>query len=91
MKVIPSEALVWALGFLSYTNAFPSANALERQSESAGAVEVIQAQVPPRSSYDNPSCTRTIFNHVFAASYGQPYVGEQLKGLLMIILRCTQA
>ncbi|KAJ5118670.1 hypothetical protein N7476_011027 [Penicillium atrosanguineum] len=38
-------------------------------------MEVVQAQVPPRKNYDNPTCTQTIFSHVFADSYGTPYVG----------------
>ena len=39
-------------------------------------MEVVQAQVPPRKDYNNPSCIQTIFSHVFADSYGIPYVGK---------------
>jgi hypothetical protein len=39
-------------------------------------MEVVQAQVPARKTYDNPSCTQTIFSHVFANSYGVPFVGK---------------
>jgi hypothetical protein len=42
----------------------------------ASALEVIQAQVPPRKSFDGASCKQTIVKHVFANSYGAPYVGE---------------
>ncbi|EPE31591.1 hypothetical protein GLAREA_12347 [Glarea lozoyensis ATCC 20868] len=41
----------------------------------ASALEVIQAQVPPRKSFDGASCKQTIVKHVFANSYGAPYVG----------------
>ncbi|KAH9219736.1 peptide N-acetyl-beta-D-glucosaminyl asparaginase amidase A-domain-containing protein [Leptodontidium sp. 2 PMI_412] len=37
--------------------------------------EVVQAQVPPRTSYEEAICKQTIFQHSFASSYGVPYVG----------------
>jgi hypothetical protein len=39
------------------------------------ALKVIQAQAPPRMSFEGTSCRQTIFNHSFASSYGIPYVG----------------
>jgi hypothetical protein len=42
----------------------------------ASALEVIQAQVPPRTSFNGSSCKQTIVEHTFANSYGVPYVGK---------------
>jgi len=39
-------------------------------------LEVIQAQVPPRASFEDPVCQQVIFQHTFANSYGIPYVGK---------------
>ncbi|KAK0121829.1 hypothetical protein ONS95_010111 [Cadophora gregata] len=39
------------------------------------ASEVVQAQVPPRTSYEGASCKQNIFQHIFTSSYGVPYVG----------------
>jgi hypothetical protein len=76
--------VILALFSLKSAVAFPSAHALERKS-----LEVVQAQVPARSSYANPSCTQTIFNHVFANSYGIPYVGKNFKILTAKFLHST--
>ncbi|KAI0128313.1 peptide N-acetyl-beta-D-glucosaminyl asparaginase amidase A-domain-containing protein [Xylariales sp. AK1849] len=38
-------------------------------------LEVIQAATPPRISLNSPACRQTIIQHVFANSYGSPYVG----------------
>jgi hypothetical protein len=75
MSVAFLQTLLLSLAVLKPATAFPSADASKRELQSTGALEVIQAQVPPRSSYLDPSCTQTIFNHVFANSYGVPYVG----------------
>jgi hypothetical protein len=44
-----------------------------------GTQDVIQAEVPPRTSYTGTSCRQTIFNHNFASSYGIPYVGASVN------------
>lgn len=84
MRVVFAEVLVLASVFLKQAAAFQSTDGLKRQSENGGAIEVVQAQVPPRQNYDNPSCSQTIFNHVFSDSYGIPYVGRHLKSPLTI-------
>lgn len=43
------------------------------------AAEVIQAQVPPRTSYEGAACRQTVLRHEFKSSYGVPYVGMFLK------------
>ena len=89
MRVAFLEAVILALASLKSAVAFPSAHALKRKSESTGTLEVVQAQVPPRSSYANSSCSQTIFNHVFANSYGIPYVGKNPRIPAAEILRST--
>jgi len=42
---------------------------------SAGLLEVIQVETPPRTSFANPSCSQVLFEHEFANSDGVPYVG----------------
>ena len=81
MRAAFLEATILALASLNSVVAFPSADALKRESESTGSLEVVQAQVPPRSSFANPSCSQIIFNHIFASSYGIPYVGENSRNL----------
>lgn len=76
MRVTAIELLVVSLSSFRLALTLPSADVLKRESESTGTLEVVQAQVPPRLNYNNPSCTQTIFNHLFASSYGIPYVGE---------------
>jgi hypothetical protein len=76
MRVAFLEILLLSLLSLKLTVALPSADALKRALEATGSLEVVQAQIPPRQSYANPSCTQTIFNHVFTSSYGIPYVGK---------------
>jgi hypothetical protein len=43
------------------------------------ALEVVQAQVPPRQNYEGVSCQQTILQHTFSGSYGAPYVGKLTK------------
>ncbi|CAJ2511143.1 Uu.00g067680.m01.CDS01 [Anthostomella pinea] len=40
-----------------------------------GAQEVFQAAPPPRTSFSDPACQQTIFQHDYGNSYGAPYVG----------------
>jgi hypothetical protein len=42
----------------------------------APALEAVQAQVPPRTSFAGAACKQTIFEHSFASSYGVLYVGK---------------
>lgn len=79
MRAFSAEVMLLALALLSPVVAFPSADGAKRQSGSSGAMEVVQAQIPPRKDYNNPSCIQTIFGHVFADSYGTPYVGEWVQ------------
>lgn len=73
MKAISIAVLA---SLLSTATAFPAADAVKRETVSSGAFEVVQAQVPPRSNYNNPACQQEIFNYNFASSYGIPYVGK---------------
>lgn len=81
MKVLSAESLVASLCLLetaiaaSSTKSFNFNNRSQTANSSSEVLEVVQAQVPSRSSYANPSCRQTLFNHVFANSYGIPYVG----------------
>ena len=77
MRIAFVQVLVLSLICPKPTIALPSADSAKRESESTTPLEIVQAQVPPRSNYDNPSCAQTIFNHVFASSYGIPYVGKK--------------
>jgi hypothetical protein len=53
--------------------------ALFPQFSRASAVEVNQAQVPPRTDFGSVACKQTIFEHSFTSSYGVPYVGKLLN------------
>lgn len=44
--------------------------------EATTPLEVIQAQVPPRTSFGDSVCQQKVFQHNFANSYGIPYVGK---------------
>jgi hypothetical protein len=69
MLYIPLSTWLPRLALLSL---FSSIGSLE-------ALEVIQAQVPPRRNYEGVSCQQTILQHAFAGSYGAPYVGELMR------------
>ncbi|RDW66978.1 hypothetical protein BP5796_09727 [Coleophoma crateriformis] len=81
MKVLSLAFLIVGVCLLeasiaaSTTRAFTSNNRRQTANASSEVLEVVQAQVPPRTSYANPACKQTVFNHVFASSYGIPYVG----------------
>ncbi|KAI3393296.1 hypothetical protein diail_4478 [Diaporthe ilicicola] len=73
------RTVLCALGIVGHCLALRRVPALaERRSldtTADGALEVVQAATPPRSSYDGYSCKQTIVEHDFASSYGKPYVG----------------
>ncbi|KAF8861409.1 hypothetical protein BDZ45DRAFT_268102 [Acephala macrosclerotiorum] len=61
--------------YLSLVTVYISIVGLALFFQSTHASEVIQAQVPPRTSFSGAACKQTIFEHSFASSYGVPYVG----------------
>ncbi|KAL3417180.1 peptide-n4-(n-acetyl-beta-glucosaminyl)asparagine amidase a [Phlyctema vagabunda] len=74
MKVNVLATLLWGLA-AKFAFAQPSADVYRADNTSSGVLEVVQAQVPPRTSYAKPACKQVVFNHNFANSYGVPYVG----------------
>jgi hypothetical protein len=58
----------------------PSINALVmRQAASNSSVLDVFQVYPPVSTPSNPKCVQTLMVHVFANSYGQPFIGEFCK------------
>jgi hypothetical protein len=55
--------------------ALPSADKF-KESDSRQDLEFVQG---PRINYYNPAYTQNVFNHVFASSYGVPYVGKLFR------------
>lgn len=53
------------------------------------ALEVVQAQVPLRKSYEDAACQQTIVQHIFASSYGVPYVGELRSSQTSVLRGCS--